>query len=94
MEAWAKPIDFKLVEPEEAGCFINLFDDTYHEPFHYIYACIAMAANIKLFGFTSLAIEGRRITPHKKCCDIDDDPCGVFADMPFPVDLFLPKQEK
>ncbi len=90
VETWAEPIDFKLVKPDESGCYQDLFDDTYHEPFQYIYACIAILAHIKLFGFACLGVEAKKCPCPKNCPHFDEDPCEYFSDMPFPTELFQP----
>ena len=90
VQAGAEPGEFKIVSPEEASFYKDLFDDIYHEPFNYIYAFIAMLIDIKLFRFVCMLVEAKACKPPKICEDAGDDPCAIFSRMDFPNEMFLP----
>lgn len=90
VETRAEAADFRLIAPEETGLSRDLFDDTYHEPFNYIYAFIAVIADIKLFGPASLIVQARRMAAPASYQPFEQDPCQFFAEMPFPTELFKP----
>ena len=90
VQARAVPVEFKIISPDEACCYQDLFDDIYHEPFNYIYAYIAMLIDIKLFRFVCMLVDAKACKPAKICDDLCDDPCALFSKMDFPKELFQP----
>lgn len=90
VEEKAELVKVELVDPEDPCNLGDLFDDIYHEPFYYIFATIAMIADIKLFRFVCLLIEAKNCCAPKVCKDLCDDPCLIFEEMPFPTELFKP----
>lgn len=90
IQSGAQPAGFKLIRPEQACRGEDLFDDIYHEPFRYIYAYIALLADIMLFRFVCAQINLRACPPPKTCDDPQADPCARFSRIDFPQDLFQP----
>jgi hypothetical protein len=90
VEAKAVPENFKLVAPQDAGCFQDLPDDSYHEPFRYVFACIALQADISLFRFVNLAVNAERCDATPPCPRPSTDPCALFQNIEFPESEFNP----
>ncbi len=84
----AAPENFKLVTPKKAGCFQDLPDESYHEPFRYAFACIALQADISLFQFVSLAVNAEMCDPPTQCPELCRDPCALFQQIEFPENKF------
>lgn len=90
VEAKAVPEKFKLVTPKEADCFQNVPDDSYHEPFRYAFARIALQADISLFQFVKLAVNAERCNAPHPCSGPCTDPCALFQQIEFPESEFYP----
>lgn len=90
VRAKAAPENFKLVTPQEAGRFQDLPDDSYHEPFRYAFACIALQAEISLFQFVNLAVNAERCDASPQCPRPCTDPCALFQNIEFPESEFNP----
>ena len=89
VQARAEPENFRLVKPP-AGSLEDLPDESYHEPFRYLFACVALQADISLFGFVSLAVNAEMRDPPPTCPDPNIDPCALFQQIEFPENEFQP----
>lgn len=90
VQARTEPENFKLVKPPKAGCLQDVPDDSYHEPFRYVFACIALQADISLFRFVSLAVNAEMCGSSPICPAPCTDPCTLFQQIEFPENEFNP----
>jgi hypothetical protein len=90
VEAHARSMGFRAFCPYAEGCF-DVYDDIYSEPVQYLYASIDMYADIRLFRYCNMLVNGTVCNaPRTKHSCLESISQAIKkSSFPFP---FLPKQ--